>query len=84
MAVFFQLCCLGKCAGVSFIDSTPFRVCHIKREFQHTTFKYLATKGQCSMSWIFGFKLHIVINDNQKGWIEIFNFWIQTAYRYQR
>ena len=23
MAVFLQLCCLGKCTGVSFIDSTP-------------------------------------------------------------
>lgn len=70
MAVFLQLCCLGKCTGVSFIDSTPIRVCHIKREFQHKTFKGLATKGQCSIGWFFGFKLHIVIND--KG--EILDF----------
>jgi hypothetical protein len=70
MAVFLQLCCLGKCTGVSFIDSTPIRVCHIKREFQHKTFKGLAAKGQCSMGWFFGFKLHIVIND--KG--EILDF----------
>ena len=70
MAVFLQLCCLGKCTGVSFIDSTPIRVCHIRREFQHKTFKGLATKGQCSMGWFFGFKLHIVIND--KG--EILDF----------
>jgi hypothetical protein len=70
MAVFLQLCCLGKCTGISFIDSTPIRVCHIKREFQHKTFKGLATKGQCSMGWFFGFKLHIVIND--KG--EILDF----------
>jgi hypothetical protein len=63
MAVFLQFCCLGKCTGVSFIDSTPIRVCHIKREFQHKTLKGLATKGQCSMGWFFGFKLHIVIND---------------------
>lgn len=70
MAVFLQLCCLGECTGVSFIDSTPIRVCHIKREYQHKTFKGLATKGQCSMGWFFGFKLHIVIND--KG--EILDF----------
>ena len=63
MVVFLQVCCLGKCTGVSFIDSTPIRVCHIKRELQHKTFKGLATKGKCSMGWFFGFKLHIVIND---------------------
>lgn len=51
MAVFLQVCCLGKCTGVSFIDSTPIRVCHIKREHQHKTFKGLATKGKCSMGW---------------------------------
>ncbi len=70
MAMFLQLCCLGQCTGISFIDSTPIRVCHIKREFQHKTFKGLASKGQCSMGWFFGFKLHIVIND--KG--EILDF----------
>jgi hypothetical protein len=75
MAVFLQFCCLGKCTGVSFIDSTPIRVCHIKREFQHKTFKCLATKGQCSMGWFFGFKLHIVIND--KG--EILDFLFTQA-----
>ena len=75
MAVFLQFCCLGKCTGVSFIDSTPIRVCHIKREFQHKTFKSLATKGQCSMGWFFGFKLHIVIND--KG--EILDFLFTQA-----
>ena len=31
MVVFLQLCCIGKCTGISFIDSTPIRVCHIKR-----------------------------------------------------
>lgn len=75
MAVFLQLFCLGKCTGVSFIDSTPIRVCHIRREFQHKTFKGLATKGQCSMGWFFGFKLHIVIND--KG--EILDFLFTQA-----
>lgn len=75
LAVFLQLCCLGKCTGVSFIDSTPIRVCHIRRESQHKTFKGLATKGKCSMGWFFGFKLHIVIND--KG--EILDFLFTQA-----
>jgi hypothetical protein len=75
MASFLQLCCLGKCTGISFIDSTPIRVCHIKREFNHKVMKGLATKGQCSMGWFFGFKLHIVIND--KG--EILDFLFTQA-----
>jgi hypothetical protein len=75
MTVFLQLCCLGKCTGISFIDSTPLRVCHIKREYSHKTFKGLATKGKTSIGWIFGFKLHIVINDRGA----IFDFIISQA-----
>lgn len=63
MCCFLQLFCLGKCTGVSFVDSTPIRVCHIKREKQHKVFKGLAEKGQCSIGWFYGFKLHIIIND---------------------
>jgi hypothetical protein len=61
--LFLQLCCMGKCTGISFIDSTPLRVCHIKREHSHRRFKGLASKGKSTMGWFFGFKLHIVIND---------------------
>jgi hypothetical protein len=70
LAVFLKTCCLGKCTGISFIDSTPLRACHIRREKQNRVFKYLATKGQCSIGWFFGFKLHLIIND--KG--EILDF----------
>ena len=63
MCCFLQMFCLGKCTGISFIDSTPLRVCHIKREKQNKVFKGLATKGKCSLGWFFGLKLHIVIND---------------------
>jgi hypothetical protein len=70
MCVFLQMYCLGECTGISFIDSTPIRVCHIKREKQNKVFKGIAAKGQCSMGWFYGFKLHIVIND--KG--EILDF----------
>ncbi len=64
LIVFLQLCCPGKYAGISFIYSIPARVCHIKCEYQHKTFKGLTTKGRCSMEWSFGFKLHIIINEN--------------------
>jgi len=70
MCIFLKTCCLGKCTGISFIDSTPLRVCHTRREHMHKTFKGIAQKGQCSIGWFFGFKLHIIIND--KG--EILDF----------
>jgi len=76
MAVFLKMCCLGKCTGISFIDSTSIQVCHVKRERSHKTFKGLATKGKTSIGWFFGFKLHIVIND--KG--EILDFVISQAH----
>ena len=75
MSVFLQLCCLGKCTGISFIDSTPIRVCHIKREKSHKVFKGLASKGKSTIGWFFGFKLHLVVND--KG--EIIKFVITPA-----
>jgi hypothetical protein len=70
MCVFLQTRCLGECTGISFIDSTPIKACHIKREKQNKVFNGYAMKGQCSMGWFYGFKLHIVIND--KG--EIIDF----------
>ncbi|ASB47966.1 hypothetical protein CDL62_01760 [Alkalitalea saponilacus] len=70
MCIFLKTCCLGNCTGISFIDSTPLKVCHIKREKQYKVFKDIATKGQCSIGWFYGFKLHLVIND--KG--EIIDF----------
>ena len=69
-ALFLKTRCSGGCTGISFIDSTPLRVCHNKREKQHKVFKGIAAKGQCSLGRFFGFKLHLIIND--KG--EILDF----------
>ncbi|MCI6211771.1 IS982 family transposase [Bacteroides heparinolyticus] len=63
LLLFLQTCALGKCTGISIIDSTPLVSCHIKRERQHRTMRGWAQKGKCSMGWFYGFKLHIVIND---------------------
>jgi len=75
MTVFLQVCCMGKCTGISIIDSTPIRVCHIKREKSHKVFKGLAVKGKSTIGRFFGFKLHLVIND--RG--EIIQFVITQA-----
>lgn len=40
---------LSECTGVSFIDSTPLRVCDKRRINQHKTFKGIAQRGQCSL-----------------------------------
>lgn len=63
MVVFLQTCCLGKCSGISFLDSTVIKACHYKREKQNKVFKGIAAKGRGTMGWFFGFKLHIIINE---------------------
>ena len=75
MTAFIKQVLLGKCTGISFVDSTPLRVCRNQRILIHRTFEGLASRGKCSMGWFFGFKLHLVIND--KG--EILNFVFTTG-----
>jgi hypothetical protein len=75
MTIFLKTCCLGTCTGISFVDSTPIRVCHNKRIKRNKEFKDIAEVGKSTMGWFYGFKLHIVIND--KG--EILNFAITQA-----
>lgn len=53
----------GHYSGVSFIDSTPLAVCHNRRIQQHKVFAGLAARGKTSMGWFYGFKLHLVVND---------------------
>lgn len=75
LVIFLKTKALGQCTGISFIDSTPVRACHIKREARHKTLKGFAKKGHSSMGWFFGFKLHLIIND--KG--EILDFMLTPA-----
>ena len=53
----------GKCSGISFVDSTPLKVCDNHRIYSHRVFKDYAKKGKSSMGWFYGFKLHFIIND---------------------
>ncbi len=62
------LCCFlhtrtGEITGISFIDSTPINVCHNCRAHAHKVFKGLVNWSKNSVSWHFGFKLHLIIND---------------------
>jgi len=53
----------GTCTGISFVDSTALRVCTNRRIKRHKVFMGLAARGQCSLGWFYGFKLHLVINE---------------------
>src|SRR5512145_2882683 len=53
----------GQCTGIAFVDSTALRVCTNRRINRHKVFAGLAARGQCSLGWFYGFKLHLVINE---------------------
>lgn len=53
----------GKCSGISFVDSTPLKVCDSHRIHNHRVFSEYAKTGKSSMGWFYGFKLHLIIND---------------------
>lgn len=70
LVLFMKTRCLGDCTGISFVDSTPLRVCKNKRIRSNKVFEGIATTGRSTMGWFHGFKLHLIVND--KG--EILNF----------
>jgi hypothetical protein len=64
----FPLCCYlmtrkGKCSGISFIDSMPIAVCHNRRINSNKVFADKAQRGKNSVDWFYGFKLHLIVND---------------------
>ncbi|MDQ3239472.1 MAG: IS982 family transposase [bacterium] len=62
--------CNSTSNGINFIDSTTLVVCNNRRIHNHKVFAGLAKRGKSSMGYFFGFKLHIIINDQG----EIVNF----------
>ena len=60
---YLQCRCLGQVTGISFIDSTALKVCNNKRIGRHRVFADIAQRGKSTMGWFFGFKLHLIIND---------------------
>jgi hypothetical protein len=53
----------GQTVGVAFIDSLPIAVCHNRRIPSHKVFAHVAERGKSSVDWFYGFKLHLIIND---------------------
>jgi transposase len=62
LSVYLRVC-MGHCTGISFVDSTPLRVCHNRRIERHRVFAGWAARGKTTMGWFYGFKLHLVVND---------------------
>ena len=73
--LFLHYCCRGECTGISFIDSTALRVCHNKRIKHNKIFKGMTKVGKSTVGWFFGFKLHLIINDNG----EILSFYLSPG-----
>lgn len=53
----------GQSVGIAFIDSLPIAVCHNRRIPSHKVFARVAERGKSSVDWFFGFKLHLIVND---------------------
>ncbi|CAA9571730.1 Mobile element protein [uncultured Synechococcales cyanobacterium] len=61
----------GQGSGVTVMDLTKIQVCHIRlrrgvalcRIQRHKVFADIAARGKTSVDWFFGFKLHLVCND---------------------
>ncbi len=53
----------GECSGISFVDSMPIAVCHNRRIHSHCVFDETAERGKNSVGWFYGFKLHLIVND---------------------
>lgn len=75
LVLFMKTYCLRECTGISFIDSTPIRVCKNKRISTNKVFKGIATTRKSSMGWFHGFKLLLIVN--VKG--EVLDFVITPA-----
>jgi hypothetical protein len=54
---------LSKPTGIAFIDSTTLKVCHNLRIPRHKVFAGVAQRGKGTMGWFYGFKLHLIMND---------------------
>lgn len=63
-ALLMILCAMTRQTGLAYVDSTCIPVCHNKRTSRHKLFKGLAALGKSTMGWFFGFKLHLLINEN--------------------
>jgi hypothetical protein len=52
----------GPCDGIAIADATALAVCDNQRIPHHKVFKGRVEWGKTSMGWLYGFKLHAIIN----------------------
>ena len=52
LMMFLKNKALGKCRGISFVDSTHLKVCHNRRIHQHKTFKEVAQRKRVLFYWM--------------------------------
>jgi transposase len=59
----FLLAQRGQCTSISFMDTTPIKVCHNRRIQRNKVFAGIAARGKTTMGWFYGFKLHLIVNE---------------------
>lgn len=64
--MYLQLICFSECTGITYVDSTPIRVCNNKRINRNKVFQGIAEREKSTMGWFYGFKLHLVSNEKGK------------------
>ena len=72
--LFIKKVLLGKCTGISFVDSTPLQDAKT-RESIFTRRSWDSTKRQMFHGWSLGFKLHLICNERE----ELLNFTLTTG-----
>ena len=55
-------CLFSEARGIYFLNATKLSICYFIRE-KNEVFGKIAEKSKTSMEWVFGFKLHMIIND---------------------
>jgi len=53
----------GRCSGISYVDASAIKVCHNLRISSNRVFKDIARRGKTSVGWFYGFKVHLIINE---------------------
>ncbi|MCY3711189.1 MAG: hypothetical protein OXG26_20060 [Caldilineaceae bacterium] len=71
----------GQGTGIAFIDSTPLPVCRNQRIGRHRVFAGMATRGKSNLGWFYGFKRHLIVNDQEELLRAIASYWERTFRR---